>query len=75
MIIHLVMVCTVIYTVFCVYRFVYFLDINECMEDPNVCPRLSDCINMLGSYKCNCISGYHMNTSGLCTGKLTNNKY
>ena len=40
-----------------------------------MCPGLSDCINMLGGYRCNCISGYQMNISGLCIGKLANDNY
>uniref|UniRef100_A0A1X7T7F8 EGF-like domain-containing protein n=1 Tax=Amphimedon queenslandica TaxID=400682 RepID=A0A1X7T7F8_AMPQE len=41
-------------------------DINECIEDPGVCPLRSNCINTLGSYQCNCIDGYQMNNTGMC---------
>uniref|UniRef100_A0A1X7SDU0 EGF-like domain-containing protein n=1 Tax=Amphimedon queenslandica TaxID=400682 RepID=A0A1X7SDU0_AMPQE len=41
-------------------------DINECIEDPGVCPLRSNCINTLGSYQCNCIGGYQMNNAGIC---------
>uniref|UniRef100_A0A1X7SW10 EGF-like domain-containing protein n=1 Tax=Amphimedon queenslandica TaxID=400682 RepID=A0A1X7SW10_AMPQE len=41
-------------------------DINECIEDPGICPLRSNCINTLGSYQCNCIDGYQMNNTGMC---------
>ena len=41
------------------------------MEVPSVCPNKSVCVNKLGSYECNCISGYETNGMGMCTGMIT----
>eukprot|EP00915_Cephaloidophora_sp_WS-2016_P001401 GHVH01001984.1.p1 GENE.GHVH01001984.1~~GHVH01001984.1.p1 ORF type:complete len:598 (+),score=40.04 GHVH01001984.1:550-2343(+) len=41
-------------------------DLNECSSDVlNTCDLYSEtCINLIGSYACQCISGYELNTSG-----------
>ncbi|KAH9504455.1 hypothetical protein Btru_063684 [Bulinus truncatus] len=45
-------------------------DVNECLgTNYNVCPPNSDCININGSYKCECHHRYKINsTTGECDG-------
>jgi hypothetical protein len=40
------------------YKNVCFLDINECVEQPNICPANSNCNNFPGLYNCVCHLGY-----------------
>ena len=43
------------------------IDINECMEGTDTCQRL--CLNTIGSYSCDCITGYRLATDGYsCIG-------
>ena len=38
-------------------------DVNECENDPNICPTHFECLNLFGSYKCkrvNCSSGFRL---------------
>uniref|UniRef100_A0A1X7V3D2 Uncharacterized protein n=1 Tax=Amphimedon queenslandica TaxID=400682 RepID=A0A1X7V3D2_AMPQE len=44
----------------------YCEEIDECIENPNLCPINSNCFNTHGSYSCDCINGYHKNESGYC---------
>ncbi|XP_059143723.1 mucin-like protein [Physella acuta] len=40
------------------------VDVNECLGTNNkVCPDNSDCVNLLGSYRCNCHLGYVYNST------------
>ncbi|XP_052274481.1 uncharacterized protein LOC127874294 isoform X2 [Dreissena polymorpha] len=41
-------------------------DVNECNSNSNVCPKNSQCINLSGSFTCECDAGYLKNSSGLC---------
>ncbi|XP_052803968.1 uncharacterized protein LOC128234050 isoform X2 [Mya arenaria] len=41
-------------------------DINECDDESAVCPTNSECINIPGSYVCNCNNGYLKTAAGLC---------
>lgn len=36
-----------------------FSDINECSLSKPVCGDNSLCMNAIGSYRCDCVSGYH----------------
>ncbi|XP_019853361.1 PREDICTED: uncharacterized protein LOC105313106 isoform X2 [Amphimedon queenslandica] len=47
----------------------YCEEIDECSEDPNLCPINSNCLNTYGGYRCDCINGYHKNQSGYCIEK------
>ena len=37
-------------------KIIYVLDVNECLKNP--CKNGAACINLKGSYRCNCKSGY-----------------
>lgn len=39
-------------------------DINECNENPAICPSNSICTNLAGSYKCECGPGFEPDSSG-----------
>lgn len=41
-------------------------DINECLD--NRCPDYSQCINLNGSYECQCYAGLEMSVYGTCQG-------
>ncbi|KAL4229260.1 Mucin-4 [Mactra antiquata] len=42
-------------------------DVNECDVDPNICGDvLKTCVNTVGSYKCECNSGYTVNNENVC---------
>ena len=47
-------------------------DVNECTDNLTICNTIpnSQCNNMNGSYKCNCVSGYEKLTNGNCQGRL-----
>ena len=45
----------------------YPTDINEC-SNPSRCGTNSRCVNLPGSYRCNCNSGYTLRR-GRCTGR------
>ena len=40
---------------------VTFVDIDECVEGVNKCEQ--KCINTIGSYYCDCITGYRLRTN------------
>lgn len=44
------------------------IDINEC-EIPGSCPATASCINLIGSFSCECKSGYKYQNN-ICEGKL-----
>ena len=49
-----------------------FTDIDECLS---VVPCQHSCVNIPGSYACECRDGYDLNTDGIsCTGKNLNRK-
>lgn len=45
------------------------LDINECMTNDSNCEHT--CVNTIGSYYCQCVSGFRLNatTNATCYGK------
>uniref|UniRef100_A0A8C2T004 Fibrillin 3 n=1 Tax=Coturnix japonica TaxID=93934 RepID=A0A8C2T004_COTJA len=44
-------------------------DIDECSSGENLCQRNADCINIPGSYRCECSTGYKLSPSGACVGR------
>ena len=44
-------------------------DINECETGDSMCPELASCSNTVGSYECNCSTGYSYDGQQNCTGK------
>ena len=52
---------------FCYLHIIIFIDINECASGTNDCEH--SCFNTVGSYVCDCIVGYVLDTDGsTCTG-------
>ena len=52
----------------CVILLLYTIDIDECLEGQDRCVQL--CQNTIGSYRCNCRSGYIIDVDGTsCDGK------
>ena len=47
-------------------KIIYVLDVNECLKNP--CKNGAACINLKGSYRCNCKSGYTGNDCGTGMG-------
>ncbi|PKU36869.1 hypothetical protein llap_12825 [Limosa lapponica baueri] len=45
------------------------IDIDECSSGENLCQRNADCINIPGSYRCECSTGYKLSPSGACVGR------
>jgi hypothetical protein len=44
-------------------------DINECTADPaRVCPDHEDCVNTVGASKCECQTGFLLDSAGTCDG-------
>lgn len=41
-----------------------FLDINECLENPQLCGPVGKCSNTEGSYRCICPRGYKTDSTG-----------
>ena len=50
-----------------VFSLFYFLDINECELQPNLC-RNGTCDNRIGSYRCYCAQGFELTHSEDCEG-------
>lgn len=52
----------------CLIHDYYYIhtDINECAEQPEVCDQL--CLNLIGSYRCDCTAGYRLIGSSSCIG-------
>lgn len=46
----------------------FLLDIDECQNGP-VCQQNAACLNMPGSYRCECKPGYRFTPTGQCLGK------
>ena len=59
----------------CKFMHYYYLDINECEDNNGGCSQL--CINTIGSYYCNCNTGYHFidNSTTICIGRYSCEKY
>jgi hypothetical protein len=54
-----------LFSFFC-YFFIQILDVNECSNTPGICATLdtkATCKNTIGSYSCNCSSGYTMDNT------------
>jgi hypothetical protein len=51
-------------------------DVNECTDNLTICNTIpnSQCSNMNGSYKCNCVTGYEKLTNGSCQGRINKPK-
>ena len=47
----------------------FYIDIDECMANTDNCPVNVTCMNTIGSYTCQCITGYEWNGTH-CVGKL-----
>ena len=45
-----------------------FLDLDECTLHKDICHKNADCVNVIGSYKCQCVTGFNGNGFN-CTGK------
>lgn len=47
-----------------------FTDLNECMLEPELCKN-GRCINTDGSFRCECLPGYELDSTGrTCVGKI-----
>ncbi len=47
----------------------YLIDNNECTLNTDGCQQL--CVNTVGSFRCDCNSGYTLDSNGItCSGKL-----
>lgn len=45
-------------------------DINECLlPDLQNCTSLEVCVNVAGSFQCDCVEGYKKNNDGTCEGR------
>ena len=49
--------------------FCYFPDYDECTESTHECDSNADCTNTVGSYSCQCRSGY-TGDGNTCTGRF-----
>ena len=43
---------------FCLYYVNIFLDIDECVQGPDICDVNADCTDTDGSFMCQCRAGY-----------------
>ena len=48
---------------------------DECKEDLHNCTDLEICINRIGSFHCNCITGYQKRNSNKCEGEDIKNTF
>ena len=56
------MLCNISYFIFC-----FIPDIDECLSETD-CSPLADCINLPGTYRCQCQIGY-VGSGIMCNGK------
>ncbi|XP_055969618.1 nidogen-1 [Sorex fumeus] len=42
-------------------------DIDECSEQPSVCGSHAVCNNLPGTFRCECVEGYQLSDTGVCT--------
>ena len=47
----------------------FYIDIDECTAGTHDCPVNATCINNIGNYTCECMTGYEWNGTH-CVGKL-----
>lgn len=45
------------------------VDIDECNSGDNLCQRNANCINIPGSYRCECSPGFKLSPNGACVGE------
>lgn len=45
------------------------VDIDECNSGDNLCQRNANCINIPGSYRCECSPGFKLSPTGACVGE------
>lgn len=50
------------------------IDIDECNSGDNLCQRNANCINIPGSYRCECSPGYKLSPNGACLGESSPTK-
>ncbi len=50
-------------------RCLFAIDIDECNSGDNLCQRNANCINIPGSYRCECLAGFKLSPSGACLGE------
>uniref|UniRef100_A0A8C0W6M1 Fibrillin-3 n=1 Tax=Castor canadensis TaxID=51338 RepID=A0A8C0W6M1_CASCN len=44
-------------------------DVDECTSRNHPCQRNADCVNIPGSYRCECARGFKLSPSGACVGR------
>lgn len=44
-----------------------FIDMDECTTRPGLC-RNGTCVNLIGSYRCDCHTGFALTERGICQG-------
>ena len=47
----------------------FYSDVNECIE-PSTCGQWGTCVNLEGSYSCECPDGFKLNEDKICEGNL-----
>jgi hypothetical protein len=52
----------------------FSLDYDECAQITNPCDQNADCINTVGSYRCQCHTGY-TGDGHVCTGNVIKNSF
>ena len=53
-----------------IYIYIYFTDINECLDGTSSCAATAICTDSIGSYECRCSIGYR-GDGHECTGIIT----
>lgn len=59
-----------IHKIYCIYYVNSCLDINECLDTPNICHHNANCTNTDGNYSCQCLKGFTGNGYLSCLGKF-----
>ena len=52
----------------CIY--IHCIDINECFKHTHNCATNENCINTIGSFLCECSSGYEWDENDACVGQF-----
>jgi hypothetical protein len=45
-----------------------YLDVDECVQTPDICHQNANCTNTEGSYSCQCLKGYTGDGKLNCSG-------